>query len=147
MYYSFNPSIISIFSKEKFRRNFMSTIPYLPRSSYFPLLYFIFSKNTSKDLFVLSVSITLSCSLMNPLIRFSSQCTELALNVVNNDLHVNSNVTSQFSSYATHQQFLSHLINHSSRVCPCLLGPIFFLGSPAALLTTLFSLLPKFLLI
>lgn len=145
MYYSFNPSVY--FSILKSQEKLHIHLPISTPSSYYPLLCCIFSKNTSKDLFILSVSISLSCSLMNPLIRFSPQCTELAPSMVNDDLSVNSNVTSQFSSYATHQQFLTHLINHSSRVCPCLLGPIFFLALPAALLATLFSLLLKFLLI
>lgn len=116
VYYSFNSSIhFNIFrSLGETLHHPISHLKLLPSSQ------LCFSAKQFKRLVSTQCCPLLSCcSLMNPLssgLHPVETCRGLAPDAVNNDLHVvKSKVTSQFSSSATPQQFLTQPINPFSK--------------------------------
>lgn len=129
------------------------TLPSQPHISHTPLpattpqfSALFFSKNTSENLCLLSVSTSLFSHEPTP-IRLSPWCIELAPHVVNNKLHiVQSKVP--LNSHLIYPSIVSDSADQVflKKIFPCLLWHIFFLRSPAALLAILLGLPPKSLL-
>lgn len=95
----------------------LPSLPHIHPLNLLPHFSALFFNKTLQKTAIHSFSTSLLLFSYEPtLIKFLPKCMELAPDMVNNDPHtVKSKVTSQFSSYAPHQHFLTQVTDPFSK--------------------------------